>query len=244
MHCYRQAERLDPTNANVQAGLAQVGTLLGKHATPPAAWSNPANIRRWLGPWPTVIVGLATFALGWTLMVFSWRARWRWLLIPAAPIVLCGLVVTSCVAWHGWQAEHWPAGVIAEATALREGNGSNFRAVVDHELPAGAEFRTLVQRDEWVRVRLADGTRGWVQRGQVLLVAPNSATPRLEDSPWGVVHSSKPTSEAPPSSNRIVSERTASFRFTFDWPARRSSKTIGVSLNRQPTFRQRYSISS
>lgn len=168
VHFYRRAELLDPGNVSVQAGLQQVGTLLGKHARPQAAW----NVERYLGPWPTLAVGLGAFALGWLCVLGFWRTRRRWLLVPALPLIITGLFLTGSIAEHGWYEQRFPAGVVVEATPLREGNASSFRAVADGEPPPGAEFRMLAQKDEWLRVQLGDGTRGWLPLECVLLAAP------------------------------------------------------------------------
>jgi tetratricopeptide (TPR) repeat protein len=159
---YRQAERLEPRNEQVQAGLAQVAGLLGKHAAPAVHWSDPNTPSRWLGPWPALVLGLIAFGLGGLGIVYCWWSRRRLPLVGAVPVMLCGLVLVGCVVWLGYQNTYSPAGVIAQACWLREGNGPSFRAVVDHELPAGVEFRILAERDGWLRVQLLNGVRGWL----------------------------------------------------------------------------------
>jgi tetratricopeptide (TPR) repeat protein len=159
---YRRAERLEPGNANVQAGLAQAATLLGRHAAPATSGSDPLLLERNFGPWLVLVLGLAALVLGWAIVLCAIRFNRRWLFVTAAPLLLCALVLMGSVTWKGWWNERFPAGVISQGVMLREGNGSNFRAVLDHELPPGVEFRMVSQKEDWLRVQLQDGTRGWL----------------------------------------------------------------------------------
>ena len=47
---------------------------------------------------------------------------------------------------------------------LRSGNGTGFEPVIEESLAEGVEFVILEERPGWWRIRLPDGTLGWISR--------------------------------------------------------------------------------
>lgn len=62
--------------------------------------------------------------------------------------------------------------VIEDGAVLRSADSFGAPAALANPLPAGAELRTLETRGSWVRVSLADGTRGWLTAGTIEQVEP------------------------------------------------------------------------
>src|SRR5690606_16866500 len=68
---------------------------------------------------------------------------------------------------------------------LREGPGMQYMTV--RVLPPGMRMVVLEQQDEWYRVRLSDGTEGWVS--SPLLDVLGTPTPTLEPSLVALIQS-------------------------------------------------------
>jgi len=166
--CYREAERLEPQNPEVRAALNEMASQLGSDAAPARRW-DPLLVQAILGPWPTLFLALAVFAAGWSLVFTGYSLRRRWLYLPAMPAVLAGALVIGSYVCLGWQDARTPLGAISNPTQLREGNGANFRPVVDRELPPGTEVRVLARRADWLKVQLASGQRGWLPADDVVM---------------------------------------------------------------------------
>ncbi len=49
--------------------------------------------------------------------------------------------------------------------SLREGPGTNFKAIV--EVTKGTALEVLEENGQWLRVGLEDGQEGWIGRGTV-----------------------------------------------------------------------------
>ena len=57
----------------------------------------------------------------------------------------------------------WTPDFPAETAELRSADSNGAPPVLAQPLPAGAEVTVLERRDDWTRVALADGTRGWLR---------------------------------------------------------------------------------
>ena len=58
-----------------------------------------------------------------------------------------------------------------DEVTLRSADSAGAVPAFDQPLPAGTELTIVETRDAWVRVRLADGTAGWVSASVVEPVA-------------------------------------------------------------------------
>jgi tetratricopeptide (TPR) repeat protein len=168
---YRRAERLDPSDPRPQEALAHVRRLLPGCTAPPApAWQRAVTASAWLSPAWRVWLGAVGYLFGWLLLVAAWWRSRRWLAFAGTPLLLAGLCVLGSAAWQFQQDALYPRGVVCDqAVVLREGNGASFRPVRADPLPPGAEFRTLAENNGWLRVRLPDGTKGWLPREYAIL---------------------------------------------------------------------------
>ncbi len=82
--------------------------------------------------------------------------------------ILAGL----SVATDRWLAATRPLAVIVERdVVLRKGNGEGFAPQVAEKLTPGVECLILEARPDWLRVRLGDGTEGWVRDTTLVRVA-------------------------------------------------------------------------
>jgi SH3-like domain-containing protein len=52
--------------------------------------------------------------------------------------------------------------LVRSDVVLRSGNGASFEPAIEEPLSEGVEFAILEARPGWWRVRLPDGTTGWV----------------------------------------------------------------------------------
>ena len=62
--------------------------------------------------------------------------------------------------------------VVTDGATLRFADSAGAAPALVHPLPAGAEVDIVEHRDEWARVRLADGTTGWLAASTLLRVSP------------------------------------------------------------------------
>jgi SH3-like domain-containing protein len=61
--------------------------------------------------------------------------------------------------------------IVERDVVLRKGNGEGFAPQVAEKLTPGVECLILEARPDWLRVRLGDGTEGWVRDTTLVRVA-------------------------------------------------------------------------
>ena len=62
--------------------------------------------------------------------------------------------------------------VVTDGVTLRSADSTGASPTFANPLPAGTEVGIVEVRDAWVRVALADGTRGWLAASSVEAVTP------------------------------------------------------------------------
>jgi len=167
---YRRALALDGSNARARHNLAW---LRSRHADAfrPAA-SGATDTLLFFHTWPRarkLIVGSAAFAIA-VLLVVPWAGRRRRGLtgIAVLPFAVWLAMVASVVL----EADHGDDGVVMDDVVIRAADSAGAPAAMSQPLPRGVEVTVLERRDAWTRIRIANGTSGWVPGGAVEPVAP------------------------------------------------------------------------
>jgi len=114
------------------------------------------------------LIGATAFALG-VLLLAPWGERARRLRKLAIPAFLVWMAMTASAL-----AEPDPrrdAVVIVDGVVLRAADSLGAPPVFAEPLPAGSELRVEETREAWARVRLADGSEGWLAAGSLEPVA-------------------------------------------------------------------------
>jgi len=62
---------------------------------------------------------------------------------------------------------HTDDAVVMDSVILRAADSAGAPAAVSSALPRGTEVTLLERRDSWAKIRLANGTAGWVPDGAV-----------------------------------------------------------------------------
>lgn len=171
---YERALRLDPHDADVRFNLAEatkgnIDKVVGTREETPFIERVGERV-------PDGAAG-AAFAAAWGLAFLSLilrrlQTRARGALLGIA--LVSGVVaVTSAVLlwtawWHRTQARY--AVVTAAVAAVREGPASDFRAAF--EIHEGLKVRVVKEQQSFLRVRLPNGTEGWVAAAEAPIIQP------------------------------------------------------------------------
>ena len=137
-----------------------------------------ANLNRW---WNVISepTRFRTAAIAWTCfwLLLLWRRSrplerrrleresttviWRSVIMLA---LATGILSAGTLAVDRLLPEGGTAGVLTRSdVTLRTGNGLSFESAIDEPLSEGVEFGILDQRPGWWRIRLPDGTNGWIE---------------------------------------------------------------------------------
>lgn len=178
---YRRALRTAPGNERALANLAWVRDRLPVWLPRPAADGALDSLLFWRGRLSVSqlhLLGGAAFAVG-VLLLTPWPRRPRWLGVVAVPAFAVWIVAAGSAVLTGDPADD--AVVVADGVALRSADSTGASPTFANPLPAGTEVGIVEVRDAWVRVALADGTRGWLTASSVESVGtprqPDAATP-------------------------------------------------------------------
>ena len=173
---YRKAERIDPSNDNVAANLAEARRRVDSRIEPDATNMSFTTVASWwhpISPASRLWIAMGAWILFWTLLSMRFsrrrenthesemsRAAWLtgiWATIAIAVIAAGTLIFDTAVT------QMYPVGVLTgDEVVLRSGNGDGFGAIVEEPLQEGVEFTILESRPGWWRIELADGTIGWI----------------------------------------------------------------------------------
>ena len=117
-------------------------------------------------------IAAGAFALA-VLLLTPWSTRRVRLLrrLSVVPIAVWAVAVGSGLLSRSAPPE---GVVVIDGAPLRSADSTGARLAFAHPLPAGAEVTILETRDGWLRVALADGTRGWIMANSVAPVQPQT----------------------------------------------------------------------
>ena len=168
---YRRALNAAPDNDRARANLAWLRDRLPVWLPRPAGDGALDSLLFWrhrLAEAQLQLLGALAFGVG-VLLLAPWPRRPRWLGAVAGAVLVVWAVATGS-AWLGSPAAA-EAVVVADGAMLRSADSPGASPAFANPLPAGSEVGVVEARDAWVRVTLADGTRGWLPVSTVQRVA-------------------------------------------------------------------------
>ena len=164
---YRRALTVAPDNDRALANLEWLRDRLPAWLPRPAAAGALDSLLFWRDRLTAVqlhVIGGIAFA-GALLLLAPWRGRPRWLIILAVPGVAVWLTATGSALLAGDTSRQ--AVVLVDGVTLRSADSAGAPPTFANPLPAATELTVVEPRDAWVRVMLADGTRGWLATSAV-----------------------------------------------------------------------------
>ena len=170
-----RALRVMPDHERALANLAWVRGRMPEWLPAPAATGAWESLLYWRGRMTAAqlhLVGAAAFAAGVLALAGRLLAGQRALRALAVPL----LAVWAIAAASAWTARP-PAGeavVMRDEVTLRSADSAGAAPAFGRPLPAGTEVTVVETRDAWVRVKLADGTAGWLAASVVEPVAASA----------------------------------------------------------------------
>lgn len=172
---YLRARQRAPYDPAIAANLATARTDVTAKVAGDAV-NDGSGIAWWrlIGERTRLFVSLLAWAAFWSLasLPFLTGAGLSRSLrsVRAASLVLA-VLTGATVAIDRWLAATRQLGVVqANEVVVRKGNGDGFEPQVAEALSAGVECMILESRPGWLRVRLADGTEGWVREEAIVRV--------------------------------------------------------------------------
>lgn len=169
---YRRALAIDRGNARAERNLAWLRSRQPDILRPRAGGA--ADALFFFNDWPRgrrLLVGALAFAAAVLLLVpwGSWtQQRRRGLRVIALVPAAMWIALTASVAFEDRRLDD---AVVIDATVLRAADSAGAPAALGQPLATGTEVTVLERRDGWTRVRIANGTAGWVPSGTVQRIA-------------------------------------------------------------------------
>lgn len=168
---YRRALTLDGGNTRARHNLAWLRSRQTETFRP-AHQGGATDTLLFFHHWPRarkLIVGAIAFAVAILLLV-PWAGRRRRGLVGLSTIPFAVWVAMSAsFVLEDRQADD---GVVMDDVVMRAADSAGAPAALSQPLPRGTEVTVLERRDAWTRIRVANGTAGWVPGGAVERVAP------------------------------------------------------------------------
>ncbi|MDE0422384.1 MAG: BatD family protein [Gammaproteobacteria bacterium] len=178
---YRRALSAAPDNGRALTNLAWVRDRLPVWVPRPAADGALDSLLFWRDRFSVPqlhVLGGAAFAIG-VLLLTPWPRRPRWLGAVAVGAFAVWIVAAGSAVLAADAADD--AVVVTDGVTLRSADSTGASPTFANPLPAGTEVGIVETRDAWVRVALADGTRGWLAASSVeavrTLKRPDATTP-------------------------------------------------------------------
>jgi hypothetical protein len=162
---YRRALAIDGGNARARKNL---GWLRTRQSTEfrPVTTTSAADDLLFFHRWPRsrrLLVGAAAFAIA-VLLLVPWGGRRKSALVGLAVIPLAVFLAMNISVLLEKRAND---AVVMDGVVLRAADSAGAPAALTTPLPRGAEVTIVEHRDQWTRIRIANGTSGWVPTGAV-----------------------------------------------------------------------------
>lgn len=174
---YRRALRVAPGNERAAANLSWLRARLPVWLPRPADAGTLDSLLFWRGRFTSAqlhLIGAGAFALA-ALLLAGWL-HWQRAGLRAGALA-------ATVVWLGSTASALAAGaqtgavVLEDGAVLRSADSMGAAPAFANPLPAGTEVQVLEERPGWLRVVLADATRGWLPANALERVAPPAGRP-------------------------------------------------------------------
>ncbi|NVB78017.1 MAG: hypothetical protein HOV81_06435 [Kofleriaceae bacterium] len=162
---YRRALAIDGENGRARKNLNWLRAKQDPSFRPAAGTA--ADTLFFFHSWPRarrMLVGALAFAVC-VLLVIPWSGKRR--------RGLTGLSVLPAAVWLAMlvslivEDRRGDDAVVMDAVVLRAADSAGAPAALASPLPRGAEVTLVERRDSWTKIRLANGTAGWVPGGAV-----------------------------------------------------------------------------
>jgi len=169
---YRRALVLDPGNARAKQNLGWLRNRESPTLRPTGGGA--ADTLFFFRDWSRgrrLLVGAFAFAIA-VLLVVPWSGkRRRGLgLLAILPAIVWLAMVLSVV----FEDRHADDAVVMDAVVLRAADSAGAPAALGTPLPRGTEVTIVETRDTWRKLRVANGTVGWVPSGAIQRIIPGS----------------------------------------------------------------------
>ena len=168
---YRRALLVDPGNERASANLSWLRARQPVWLPRPVSAGALDSLLFWrdrLTAQQLHIIGAGAFA-GAALLLAVWF-RWRRGGLRAGASALAAVWLASTVSALAANAETG-AVVLEDGAVLRSADSVGAAPAFANPLPAGTEVQVLEDRPGWMRVALADATRGWLPASAAQRVA-------------------------------------------------------------------------
>ena len=167
---YRRALAIDASTARARHNLAWLRNRQGEAFRP--STGGAADTLFFFHAWPRtrkLLVGAAAFAAAILLFV-PWGGRRRRGLVGLSVIPLAVWLAMSASALV--EDDHANDAIVMDDVVLRAADSMGAPPALATPLPRGVEITLLERRDAWIRVRIANGTSGWVPSGAIEKITP------------------------------------------------------------------------
>jgi len=162
---YRRALAIDPGNARAKQNLGWLRNRESPTLRPVSGGA--ADTLFFFHDWSRsrrLVVGALAFAVA-VLLVVPWSGRRRRGLAMLA--ILPAIVWLAMVLSVLLEDRHANDAVVMDAVVLRAADSAGAPAAMGAPLPRGTEVTIVENRDDWAKLRIANGTLGWVPAGAI-----------------------------------------------------------------------------
>lgn len=165
---YKKALALDPANTRAAKGLSWIRSRMPTWLPVPEKGGSADSLFFWRERFSrTDRLTMGAMAFAAALLLFTpWGAKgraMRWAAILPA-IVWAGLTLSVIMEKNQSNA----AVVIRDGAIVRSADSAGASPAFHKPLPAGSEVAILESRENWRRIELANGSRGWVRESEVV----------------------------------------------------------------------------